>query len=396
MPGIARQFEPQITRTGGAPSKYRFTARCSTCPKTDSYESSTSAGDDFVRGYFKDRGWLLARDRAHDLCPACLARPHRAQQPRQRDEVRHHRSLEGGNNSRHLTVPADKRSRDTADILARHLGKPEALAEEVFRSRPVQAPCPPAVDVPQQVAPAPALSPEVEQALTGMAAELKGLRSTMELMAEQMGKLVSLGAQQVEAIARLAPLMVQSAEGISGSLREVASAVQLIPNVSPPAGEATKPSANATGIEEAPALQLNLLQGLDQAAGPEAETAPVAAETRTPPKQGQRPKRNAVPAPVVVKSIPDAKRSDRFYTIIRLSRELWDQAGFGPEDRLLLDWSGKALAIERATEGGVKPKAIGGTSVVLQSWKLGNLNFDHPKVTETDGGLRLVGGRSPA
>ena len=31
MPGIARQFEPQITRTGGAPSKYRFTARCSEC-----------------------------------------------------------------------------------------------------------------------------------------------------------------------------------------------------------------------------------------------------------------------------------------------------------------------------------------------------------------------------
>ena len=31
MPGIARQFEPQITRSGGAPSKYRFTIRCSEC-----------------------------------------------------------------------------------------------------------------------------------------------------------------------------------------------------------------------------------------------------------------------------------------------------------------------------------------------------------------------------
>jgi hypothetical protein len=404
MPGIARQFEPQITRTGGAPSKYRFTARCSGCHKTDTYESSTSVGDDLVKGYFKDRGWLLARDHAHDLCPACLARPHRAQQPRQRDEVRHHRASERANHSDRPTPAADKRSRDTADILARHLGKPEALAEEVFRPRPVQAPRPPAADVPQQVAPAPALSPEVEQALSGIAAELKGLRSTLDLMAEQMGKLVSLGTQQIEAIDRLAPLMVQSAEGISGSLREVVSAVQLIPNVSTPAGEATKPSANATGIEEAPALQLNLLQGLDQAAGPEAESAPVAAETRTPPKQSrhQRPKKNAISAPeagsapVVVKSIPDAKRSDRFYTIIRLPRKLWDQAGFGPEDRLLLDWSGKALAIERATEGGVKPKAIGGTSVVLQSWKLGNLNFDHPKVTETGGGLRLTRGYSPA
>ena len=177
MPGIARQFEPQITRTGGAPSKYRFTARCSGCHKTDTYESSTSVGDDFVKGYFKDRGWLLARDRAYDLCSACLAKPREAQQPRQRNEVRHHRSPEAANHSSRPTAPADKRSRDTADILARHLGKPEALAAEVFRPKPVQAPRPPAPEAPQQVASAPALSPEVEQALTGMAAELKGLRS---------------------------------------------------------------------------------------------------------------------------------------------------------------------------------------------------------------------------
>jgi len=402
MPGIARQFEPQITRTGGVPSKYRFTARCSGCHKTDTYESGTSVGDDFVKGYFKDRGWLLARDRAHDLCSACLASPHRAQQPRQRYEVRHHTSPETANHSSHLTVAADKRSRDTADILARHLGKPEALAAEVFRPKPVQAPRPPAADVPQQVAPAPALSPEIEQALTGMAAELKGLRSAMELMAERMGTLVSLGTQQIETIARLAPLMVQSAEGISGSLREVASAVQLIPNVSTPASGATKALDKATGVGEPPAQQLNLLQGLDQAVGPEAKSAPIAAETKTPSRQSRRPKRNAAPAiqagsaPVVVKSIPDAKRSDRFYTSIRLPRTLWDQAGFDPEDRLLLDWSGKGLTIERAAEGGVKPKAIGGTSVVLQSWKLGNLNFDHLKVTATDGGLHLTGGRSSA
>ena len=46
------------------------------------------------------------------------------------------------------------------------------------------------------------------------------------------------------------------------------------------------------------------------------------------------------PADIVVKSIADAKGKDRFYTSIRLPRELWDRAGFGPDDRLLLDWSG--------------------------------------------------------
>jgi hypothetical protein len=98
----------------------------------------------------------------------------------------------------------------------------------------------------------------------------------------------------------------------------------------------------------------------------------------------------------VVRSIADSKRADRYYTSIRLPRDLWDRVGFGPSDRLLLDWSGKALTIERATEGGVKPKSIGDTSVVLQSWKLGNLNFDQPKVAGANGSLRLTAGRRRA
>jgi hypothetical protein len=113
-------------------------------------------------------------------------------------------------------------------------------------------------------------------------------------------------------------------------------------------------------------------------------------------KQGRGSKRSeeethkTAPAPVVVKSIPDAKRSDRFYTTIRLPRAIWDRAGFGPDDRLVLDWSGKTLRIERAAEGGVKPKSIGEAAVILQTWKLGNLNFDQPKVTSADASLRLT------
>src|SRR6478735_6016152 len=105
MPGIARQFEPQITRTGGAPSQYRFTARCSGCHKTDTYESSKSVGDDFIKGYFKDRGWLLGRDRAYDLCPACLTKPREARPPRPFNEVQRHRSPEAINPSSRPTAP---------------------------------------------------------------------------------------------------------------------------------------------------------------------------------------------------------------------------------------------------------------------------------------------------
>ena len=73
------------------------------------------------------------------------------------------------------------------------------------------------------------------------------------------------------------------------------------------------------------------------------------------PARGQRKAKDETgrskPAEFVVKSIADAKGKDRFYTSIRLPRELWDRAGFGSDDRLLLDWSGKALSIERADRG---------------------------------------------
>src|ERR687890_2350336 len=99
MPGVARQFEPQITRSGGAPSRYRFTALCSTCSKTDTYEASKPAGDELVKGYFKERGWLLGRDRAYDLCPACLAPPRNVQQPRLSNDAGPQRSPEAANSS---------------------------------------------------------------------------------------------------------------------------------------------------------------------------------------------------------------------------------------------------------------------------------------------------------
>jgi hypothetical protein len=366
MPGIARQFEPQITRSGGAPSKYRFTVRCSGCASTDTYEAAKPTSSDTVKSYFKDRGWLLGRDRSYDLCPACLAQPRRDSRP------------------------AGKPQRDTADILARHLGKPEALAAEVFRPREA-SPSLALSSKPLQPASLSApLSADVAQVLARMAADLKGLRSAVELVADQVGKLVALGGQQIDAITGLAPALVQSAEGLSGGLRQVASAVEAIPPLAlsrfdpPPAAEAQASPAQTQPVAAEPVPE----------AAPDVE-GPLQRARRQRQSKGQASL--IASAAVVVKSIADAKRPDRFYTSIRLPRDLWDRAGFGADDRLLLDWSGKTLTIERADEGGVKPKSIGDASVVLQSWKLGNLNFDQPKTAGADGSLRLTAGhRSPA
>jgi hypothetical protein len=221
-----------------------------------------------------------------------------------------------------------------------------------------------------------------------MTADLKGLRSAMELMAEQVSKLVALGGQQIDAVARLAPLITQSAEGITNGLQEVVSAVGSIPSSLP----LPHPAESLTA-EEQPALQPEPIHDHAIQSEPEPHMEAEAEKRLTQSRRSKRSEEKAhqtASAPVVVKSIPDAKRSDRFYTTIRLPREMWDQAGFGPDDRLVLDWSGKTLRIERAAVGGVKPKSIGEAAVILQTWKLGNLNFHQQKVTSAEASLCLT------
>jgi hypothetical protein len=371
MSGIARQFEPQITRSGGTPSKFRFTVHCSDCAATDSYEASRPTSNDAVRGYLKDRGWLLGRAASFDVCPACLARP------------RHGQKMQPAGQRRE-TKAMDARHRDTADILARHLGKPEPLAAEVFRPREMQPAPLPARDTKAPPAPAPALSDNAEQTLVAIAADLKGLRAAVELMANQMSQLVALGSQQIEALTNLPPALTQSAEGLSDGLRQVARAIAAVPPVLQPMPDHITPAELDVGPAQTQAV--------------DAEPAPLAETAVTEPARQARGRRKSKdesvasePADIVVKSIADAKGTNRFYTSIRLPRELWDRAGFGSDDRLLLDWSGNALSIDRTAEGGVKPKSIGAASVILQSWKLGNVNLDRPRFTGTSGSLRLVG-----
>jgi hypothetical protein len=370
MPGIARQFEPQITRSGGAPSKYRFTLRCSKCTSADTYEAAKAVSNDALKGYFSDRGWLLGRAASFDVCPACLARPGHAQD-RQAAPARHN------------TKSTDKRYQDTADILTRHLGRPKDLATEVFRPAPAKPAESSAPKPLQQTLSTPALSPEVEQNLISMAADMKGLRSAVEVLAGEVSKLVALGGHQIEALANLPSILAQSTEGLSDGLRHVARAIQSVQHLPRPStaeqsvtdADAKPEQTQAVETKSAPASQLEVHELPPQARG----------KRKAKGRAGQ-----SASAAVLVKSIADANGKDRFYTSIRMPRELWDSAGFTSEDRLLLDWSGRALSIERAAEGGVKPKAIGGTSVVLQSWKLGNVNFDQPKVTNGDGSLCLT------
>lgn len=359
MPAAARQFRPYIVRSGGVVSKYKFSTRCSKCSRVENYETVQSVSDTEVRDNFVERGWLLGRDQSHDLCPACLARP--GDTPQKRSQV-HPRA--------HGNSP-DQRRRDTADILARHLGKPEALAAEVFRPKETTPAKVPTI-LPGQNS---ELKVNADDALAEIRGDLKGLREATEKIAEQLGLLVASSTQQIEVIAQFAPALIQVVDSLNGKLQ--------------PRFEALTPNQSQSGCEAPQELQPDV--ETSQRAGQTSQRIARVELPRHSPTQGprKRPARHARQERVVVKSIADPKREDRFYTSIRMPRTLWDRAGFAPDDRILLDWSGQSLTITRTREGGVKPKALGDTSVVLQSWKLGNINIDQANVTTATDSLRL-------
>lgn len=381
MPATARSFEPHITRSGGVPSKYRFTVQCSACPTTDGYEVNQRASDQAVKGYFSSRGWLLGRDRSYDLCPACLAKPQGAEPRKVSSAASRNGAGPTAQRPSGGTAPMNARHKDTADILARHMGRPEALAAEVFRPQKTQAPIPASPDVGGPPVSPPALSPAVEQALIGMAADLTGLRSTMGALVEQVARLVDIGGQQIDAIARLSPLVIRAADGVSRSLKEIATAVcampgsQIVTTEQLSSGDETIETKDEAGAQPVPG---------------DVQVASQPSRRTRSPRKDKSPVRRKAPGAISVKSIADPKRPDRFYTAIRLPRELWDSAGFDGDDRLQIDWTGKVLSIIRAAKGGVKPKTIGTASVVLQSWRLGELNFDQATFSGGDGSLRLT------
>lgn len=379
MPTFVRQFEPHVTRSGEM-AKFRFTIRCSSCARSETYEANKPVSDDLVKGYFRDHGWLLGRERTYDLCRTCLAKP--------QDTTPTRRPTDNGRSgsarsSERRTESISKREQETADILARHLGKPEALAAEVFRPKKQQAdpPAPSAVQTPTE--PVTGVPLELSQALVSLASDLKGLKGAMEDISGHLNRLVTIGAQQTEAITNLGNLLYQSALQMSEGMQKFAGAIQ-------PAQNLSLPFAEHVRAEMSPRTESVLKQ-------PTADIEPPSAKfpSRKEPKRRQRSKINEKPsgdtaAAIVVKSIPDVNHANRFYTSIRLPRDVWDAAGFIPDDRLLLDWDGQSLTVSRATEGGVKPKAVGKAQVVLQSWKLGNLNLDQLYLNHHNTGFRLT------
>lgn len=67
-----RSFPFQSTRVAGFGFRYVFPVRCSRCGAEKDYESHKIMPDVVIHKKFMQWGWLLGKNRAHDICPRCL------------------------------------------------------------------------------------------------------------------------------------------------------------------------------------------------------------------------------------------------------------------------------------------------------------------------------------
>lgn len=49
-----------------------FSVKCEKCGKGDTYKTTKAMPDQVIAKRFKEKGWLLGRNNAHDVCPECL------------------------------------------------------------------------------------------------------------------------------------------------------------------------------------------------------------------------------------------------------------------------------------------------------------------------------------
>ncbi|MDF2811636.1 MAG: hypothetical protein K0S56_2667 [Microvirga sp.] len=144
-----------------------------------------------------------------------------------------------------------KKKINVDDLLKRHLGKPSeprprqgSEVSRVAESETFSLPPTSSGSASQPIAPARATAEaDAQQAgkiISSIASDIENMRAAMELMVEQIGKMVSLQSEQmsmqgeqtdlqkqhIEAVARLAPLVVQTQEVITGSVRDAVSSIQ--------------------------------------------------------------------------------------------------------------------------------------------------------------------------
>lgn len=369
-----RQFPAEFVRQGGIVTKALVTIRCSRCPVTKVHESTTLMPDQVISKRLKSWGWVLGRNRAYDICPRC------AGVTSENKLAARFRVISDGQEVPSPSEVADAVGQERA-IKSKQVA---ALIEKTFG--PVSNPVPEAppssgvAEVSPVAVPRTHQEPveKIEKAVSAMADDLGQIRAAMELMMEQFGALADLQKQHIQAVANQSVIIARLNEGMAAgftmmsvALRELAEKSSTITNVS----EIAQPEKDI----DIPALPIRsgfVRKRLD---------------TKKPRRGSDtRPASVTSPQKVSINSYPDGKNPSKFYTMVHLPKSVWTDCGFRNDDRVLIDrHDGETIRIRRASEGGVKLKKVTDAVVVIQTTRVGNLNFEVRKPIGSKGEIRL-------
>ena len=377
---VERQFPAEFVRQGGLLTKTLVTIQCCRCPNTKVHESKTVLPDEVISKRLKRWGWVLGRNRSYDICPSC------AGVTVENRLAGRFRVTSDGSQVASPSEVADAVGRDRA----RKAKETEALIDRTFGRNPSQASIPEASpSEPMSSEPQTPVTPEsrrletIEQSVVSMAGEIGQMRAGIELLLEQIGTLVGLQGQQVQAIANLSGIVARSNEGIGVGLNMLSAAVrELSQNTKAPGPVPASP--HPVSDIDIPSLPL---RSRDPAPGKQkADSRNLPSPSRT--RLHSRTK--ADHRPVSINSYRDGKNPSKYYTMVQLPKSAWTDFGFHADDRVLIDRvEDQSIHIRRAEEGGVKLKKVTDATITIQTTRIGNLNFEVQNPVGSNGELLL-------
>jgi hypothetical protein len=345
--------------------------------------------DDVVSKKFKQRGWLLGRNRSYDVCPKCLGvtQEHalanvfkvtdasspvpspaeivaQAEQERRETAAKTEAALDKFLGKPAQKAPggcsfADRASDPMLGILAHDMQECRALLELVLGS-----------------------NMKCNNLLNEQNQGHKLHLQMFERLLEGMERQNRAQEQMIRAIAGIVPTVVRTSEGMTASLRDALANMleSLTPRTPEPPRKLEPEVERAMGMRE---------ETEDIALLPAAERT-VEPVTTVPAGAPVVPKPWRTKASASVTSYPDGRKEGHYLTHISVDRKVWDAMGYTLEDRFDIKGSSEwGVVIRRVEQGGVKPKRVGTKTVVFQTRHLGDLNYKRLHTTIGYGEIRI-------
>ncbi len=392
----ARQFEPQVTRVGNAPSRVRFTLKCHQCPTKDYVDGGRVLPDDVVSKKFKQRGWLLGRNRGYDVCPKCLG-------VTKENALANVFKVTDANgpvpSAAEIAAGAADAQRKTVskthEALDRLLGKAAEKPKADGCGYADRLTDPLLTMIAHDMA---EVRAGLEQLIQGNIERNDLLKRQMEIAdAQRKGHQRHLEyferlmdhqerqnraqEQLIRAIANIVPTVVRTSEGMTAGVREALAEVveSLLPRMPMPAPRPIYPPEAELGIPADETEDILLMPAAVQTVEPVPFTEPI-------PEGAKNFER--IRASATVASYEDGRKPGHYLTHISMDREIWDAMGYTEDDRFQIK-ADPGIVIRKVERGGVKPLRIGTKTVVFQKKGLGDLQYERLHISIGFGEIRL-------